>query len=181
VPSFFIDMAELWENYLLAVLKRHLPDYEVVSPNSSGGDWLLEGQKRSIRPDLLIRRKSSKQIAAVLDAKFKSYTQIGAYEKGGVSRADLYQMGTYLYHYSSPGQPMLGLFVSPVSGEAKASVETLKSNPRHRLGVATFDVSRWDEIVEGSAIPNDEIRDAERAFARAIEEELEKYHGSGNL
>lgn len=109
-PSYFIDLAELWENYLLAILQRHLPSkYRIWSPNQTGSSHLLAGEKRAIRPDILIEK--SGQIVAILDAKFKNYTQIGRHEQGGVSREDLYQMGTYLYHYSRAARPMLGLFV----------------------------------------------------------------------
>ena len=78
VPSYFLDMAELWENYLFAVLRRHLPaEYRISSPNETSGDWLLAGCKRQIRPDLLIEKEGV--VVAVLDAKFKSYTQIGSH------------------------------------------------------------------------------------------------------
>jgi 5-methylcytosine-specific restriction endonuclease McrBC regulatory subunit McrC len=34
--SFFIDIAEIWENYIQAILTKYLPsDYRVVSPNES--------------------------------------------------------------------------------------------------------------------------------------------------
>lgn len=171
-PSYFIDMAELWENYLLAVLRRHLPDgYRVFSPNESGGEWLLSGNKRQIRPDLLIERGG--EIVAVLDAKFKSYTQIGSHEKGGIGREDLYQMGTYLYHYGRSERPILGLFVTPVPGANAANVETLSQHPLHKIGVAAFDITGWDDTTTSSAIPSEMIRRAEDTFAEVVRRELE--------
>ncbi len=171
-PSYFIDMAELWENYLLAVLRRHLPDrYRVFSPNESGGEWLLSGNKRQIRPDLLIERGG--EIVAVLDAKFKSYTQIGRHEKGGVDREDLYQMGTYLYHYGRSERPILGLFVTPVPGANATNVETLSQHPLHKIGVAAFDITGWDDTTTSSAIPSEMIRRAEDTFAEVVRRELE--------
>ena len=172
LPSYFIDMAELWENYLLAVLRRHLPaEYRVFSPNEQGGDWLFVGNKRQIRPDLLIEKDGL--IVAVLDAKFKSVTEIGSYEKGGVRREDLYQMGTYLYHYSHANNPILGLFVTPVADTISANVETLNRHSLHRLGVVTFDISRWEEKENAGESTAFCIRNAEEDFSRAVELELE--------
>ncbi len=175
VPSYFIDMAELWENYLLAVLKRFLPGkYRIYSPNDIGGDWLLAGCKRQVRPDLLIEIEGA--VVAVLDAKFKNYRQIGSHERGGVSREDLFQMGTYLYHYSRAGRPILGLFVTPTPGAACANVETLSRHPMHRMGVAAFDITGWDDESPADAISMEKIRKAEGEFAKVVENELENIH-----
>lgn len=176
VPSYFIDMAELWENYLLAVLRRHLPrDYRVYSPNEAGGDWLLAGNKRQIRPDILIEREG--KVVAVLDVKFKGFTQIGWQEQGGVSREDLYQMSTYLYHYSRSDRPIIGLFVTPIAGAISSNVETLSLHPLHRLGVVALDISRWEKegkSGEETALPIELIRYAEVTFAKTVEAELER-------
>lgn len=168
VPSYFIDLAELWENYLLAILQRHLPAaYRVWSPNEAGGSYLLAGKKRAIRPDILIEKNGS--IIAVLDAKFKRYTQIGNYEQGGVSREDLYQMSTYLYHYGGAEKPILGLFVTPESSSGPPQVESMHSNPRHRLGVACFGLSSLGrERPETDSIDLTQVRETERAFGEAI-------------
>lgn len=175
VPSYFIDMAELWENYLLAILRRHLPgEYQVFSPNEAGGDWLLEGDKRQIRPDLLIKKDGV--VVAVLDAKFKNYTQVGTYENGGVSREDLYQMGTYLYHYSRSDHPILGLFVTPVPGKTTANIETIARHPHHKLGVAAFDITGWENDTTGQGVSIDLIREAENAFAKKVSEALKARH-----
>lgn len=172
IPSYFIDMAELWENYLLAVLRRHLPEeYRIFSPNDAGGDWLLAGGKRQIRPDLLIERDG--EVVAVLDAKFKSYTQIGSHEKGGVGRDDLYQMGTYLYHYGRHERPILGLFVTPVSGSITANVETLSRHSLHKMGVAVFDITGWDNTSTSAAATIEMIHKSEEDFADVVMRELE--------
>ena len=174
-PSYFIDLAELWENYLLAILQRHLPsEYHIWSPNEVGGSHLLAGGKRAIRPDILIEK--SGQIVAVLDAKFKKYSQIGSHEQGGVSREDLYQMGTYLYHYSRADHPIIGLFVTPTPGTACPNVETLSRHPLHRLGVVAFDITGWDYESPTSEIPMEKIRKAEETFAKVVENELENCH-----
>jgi 5-methylcytosine-specific restriction enzyme subunit McrC len=174
-PSYFIDLAELWENYLLAILQRHLPsEYRIWSPNETGGSHLLTGEKRAIRPDILIEK--SGQIVAVLDAKFKNYTQIGRHKKGGVSREDLYQMGTYLYHYGRSERPILGLFVTPVPGANAANVETMSQHPLHKIGVVAFDITGGDGTTMSAANFREMIRRAEDTFAEVVRRELERCH-----
>jgi 5-methylcytosine-specific restriction endonuclease McrBC regulatory subunit McrC len=171
--SFFIDIAEIWENYLQAILNRHLPDYHVFSPNDLGGQWLIAGSKRQIRPDILIDKNG--EIVAILDAKYKAYTRIGKFEYDGVSREDLYQMTAYLYHYGKTGVPIIGLFVSP-RGEADLAVDPMTAEPSHRIGVLNLDISRWDQPddrEERGAFYLVEIREKEMEFARAVRHHLE--------
>ena len=125
--SFFVDVAELWENYIYRLLKRHFSDkFLVVSPNFEGErHYLLKGQWREIRPDILMIRNG--KIVAVLDAKYKSgYFELGATEIRGVSvsREDLYQMTTYLWNLrqqDQPQAPIVGLFVSPREVDGQSS------------------------------------------------------------
>jgi hypothetical protein len=81
--SFFLDVAELWENYVYRILKKGLPpEFQVVSPNFEGeAYYLLEDRRRQIKLDILIMKNG--RILAVLDAKYKrGYTGIGRTEKG---------------------------------------------------------------------------------------------------
>ena len=139
--SFIVDMAELWENYLQTILNEHLPEgYQVLSPNESGGQWLLIGERREVRPDLLVKKQG--YVVAVLDAKFKGYTRIGKYEQDGVRRDDLYQMATYLYRYGREKYPILGLFISPAAGGGE--LFSLVHNDHHHIGVLNFGLPPWD-------------------------------------
>ena len=162
--SFFVDLAELWENYLAGVLRRYLPGYQIYSPNETGGEHLVSGGRRSIRPDLVIEKDGV--AVAVLDAKYKHYTQVGHTAESGnaVSRDDLYQMTTYMYHHAPAGHPFLGLFVSPEAGGAEPDVHTMSRHSRHRIGVLNFDLTRWD----GREFVAQEMTDAERNFAESV-------------
>ncbi len=59
----------------------------------------------------------------MLDAKYKFYQKLGRKEKerGAISREDLYQMTSYLWHYQQKykrgNRKLLGLFVSPSENE----------------------------------------------------------------
>ncbi|MBF0121652.1 MAG: hypothetical protein HQK79_22705 [Desulfobacterales bacterium] len=114
--GFLVDISEIWENYILKVLEKYLPQegYNIVCPNHEDEEtWLLEGSRREIRPDFLIY--SNGECVAILDAKYKYKDKIGytSKEDGAISKEDIYAMNTYALHYHKPGQKMLCLFVTP--------------------------------------------------------------------
>jgi 5-methylcytosine-specific restriction endonuclease McrBC regulatory subunit McrC len=119
--SFFIDIAQIWENYIIKVLQKYMDkeDFTIESPNYEvEQSYLLENKHRWIKPDILIRDSKTGAVKAVLDAKYKFYNKIGrtAKEPGTVSREDLYQMTSYLWHYDkykTEKGNLPGLFISP--------------------------------------------------------------------
>jgi 5-methylcytosine-specific restriction endonuclease McrBC regulatory subunit McrC len=158
--SYMIDVAELWELYLLRLLQRNLPpDYFVYSPNSVLGDYLLEGEMRIVRPDILIEKDG--KVVLIIDAKYKRYSQIG---KTGtyminVQRDDLYQMNTYLYHYGR-GRRVAGVFTSPVE-ESDSELHRYANNPEHRIGVVNLNIDSCGNNVE-------KIHAAEDSYVKRI-------------
>ena len=120
--------------------------YRIVNPNETGGQWLLVGQKRGIRPDLIIENEAGVPVA-ILDAKFKAYNKVGDYESGGVGRDDLYQMITYMYHYGKDRDtPLLGLFISPIKGwGAPETLHQLENRRNHKVGVLNLDIEQWND------------------------------------
>lgn len=171
--SYFVDIAQLWEEYLLKVLQRNLPQYEIYSPNERGGMNLFEDGSREIRPDIIIEKDS--KVIAVLDAKYKWYKKIGKYADidNSVSREDLYQMATYLYHYSQENEKILGLFISPTNQKDEdIKTKVLSHNSHHQIGVINLDIEQFnhdnstsDEQVEFS---KEEIQKEEQKFIAKI-------------
>lgn len=141
-PSYFIDVAEIWENYLMGVLKRRIPEYTFVSPNEEGGCKLFE-DAREIRPDFMVYRNG--KLIAIMDAKYKRYNKIGRYaiEDHAVSREDLYQMSTYLYRFGSSNEPLAGIFLSPFS-VGDNSQKRIGNNPRHFMAVCNLPIIDLD-------------------------------------
>lgn len=159
--SYFIDIAELWEMYLLKVLQRNLPScYQVYSPNTHHGDFLLHHEMREIRPDIIIEKDG--RILAIIDAKYKPYRYFGktSLERIFVQREDLYQMSTYLYHYGTRDKPILGLFSSPVKSE-KNDIHTFSRNQNHQIGLINLDI----ESADGN-IPDIHLEEA--SYAKTI-------------
>lgn len=144
--SYFIDIAELWELYLLRLLQNHLPsEYRVYSPNSNSGTNLLEGNLREIRPDILIEKDG--RVVMIIDAKYKNYYRFGRSSEQGVQRDDLYQMSTYLYHYGSQNNAIIGIFTSPVSCPEN-DVYTFSENLNHRIGLVNLNIADADDDVD---------------------------------
>jgi len=162
--SYFIDIAELWENYLLKLLQKHLPQYNIYSPNEKGGEYLLENSFREIRPDIIIEQDG--EIVAILDAKYKWYNKIGKYASnyGAVSRDDLYQMSSYLYHYSREDKPIVGLFISPIGGDEDLNI--LSHNDKHQMGVVNLNIEQFTQ---------DSDEDFQKFSRESIEEEERKF------
>ena len=144
--SYFIDIADLWEMYLLKLLQNNLPsEYYVYSPNTGFGDSLLEGGMREIRPDIIIEKNG--RVLMIIDAKYKDYTQFGKSALFGVNREDIYQMTTYLHHYGKEDQSIIGLFTSPVPC-SEDDVHAYSHNKNHRIGLVNLDVESAGDNIE---------------------------------
>lgn len=163
--SFFIDVAELWELYLLDILKEGLaeePSLEVHSPNQTGGEYLTEDGYRQVRPDIIIKKDG--KIALIIDAKWKRYKRFGATDRqDGVNRDDLYQMMTYLYHYARADDEVIGLFVAPTKQSGSPPDIHQLTNHRHSIGLLNLDLTEEKE---------DSIRQQEANFIKQIKELL---------
>ncbi len=161
--AYFVDIAELWENYLLKVLQKGLSEYHIYSPNEKGGVNLFADGSRNIRPDIIIEKDGN--AIAILDAKYKRYQNIGktAYDYSCVSRDDLYQMATYLYHYGKESENIVGLFISPVE-QGTEYPKNLHSNPKHQIGVLNLNIN----IFSKSEFNKDDINNAENEFIHKI-------------
>ena len=159
--SYFIDIAELWENYLLKVLQKNLPEYNIYSPNENGGEYLLEDNYRRIRPDIIIEKNGV--VVAILDAKYKFYNRLGATAQYGISRDDLYQMSTYLYHYADKNSNTIGLFISPVKGK---EIKSLKHNNKHNIGILGLNIEQFKDTEE---FVSNEIYEEEQIFIQKLQ------------
>ena len=108
--GFFIDMAEVWEQYLRSILKKGLMPY----------GWHLQKEKevaykgyfyqRELIPDLVFKKQND---IAVWDAKYKRMA--GMYFD--VDRADFFQIHTYLQHFIYSKSVKAGGLLYPISGE----------------------------------------------------------------
>ncbi|MDM8537764.1 hypothetical protein QUF70_13490, partial [Desulfobacterales bacterium HSG17] len=180
---FFIDLAELWENYLLNILRHHLSkQYQVYSPNFETDEiYMLKNHdedSRLIRPDIIIKKRETENVVAVLDAKYKDYREFGNSGRSrnnpnSVSKDDFYQMNSYLLHYlqkENNNRKLSGLFVSPTMIKNSADqdeiitsdIHTYKKNPDLQIGLVNLPfqqlLNHWDNVEK-----------VHKAFCRKIE------------
>ncbi len=112
--GLLLDVAELWEMYVLACLDRAWPELDVIhgtreaSPlslfiNSSGKPL------GKLKPDALVRREG--KIAAIVDAKYKrlAYTAWNPPPQ----REDMYQLAAYMARYGDPVNITQGVLAYP--------------------------------------------------------------------
>ena len=148
-PAYFVDVAEIWENYLLSVFQKRISEYRFVSPNEQNrNDWLLENARR-VRPDFLVYGKDG-ELIAIMDAKYKKVDRIGttAKDSGAVSREDLYQMATYLYRYGDPEKEIAGIFLTPYSENENSDLHPMawkSARAIHYMGVCGFPMQRLEK------------------------------------
>ena len=145
--AYFIDMAEIWELYLLKLLQQNLSnEYYIYSPNARYGDYLLKNGYREIRPDIMIEKDN--HVVMIIDAKYKNYKEFGQNSKYGVCREDLYQMSTYLYRYGKENDSIVGLFVSPVYNSKENDIHSFEHNPKHRIGLLNLNLEKGNTNIE---------------------------------
>jgi 5-methylcytosine-specific restriction enzyme subunit McrC len=121
VTGVLLDMAEIWELYVLHVLRDGLVDYEVVHTGREPTveRWLLESTLAgmplgALKPDILVRQLGSDDVVAVIDAKYKM-TIPGPGRPHGIEREDLYQMAAYLTAFHD-APAIAGILVYPRDG-----------------------------------------------------------------
>lgn len=161
--SYFIDVAELWEMYLLKLLQNRLNNYFVYSPNALYGDFLIQNNMREIRPDIIIKKDA--QVVMIIDAKYKEYKSFGSTSKRGVSREDLYQMTTYLYHYGEHNKPIIGIFTAPTSQKEPEHYFFSNKN-KHQIGLLNLNIK--------SAKTIDDVHKSEDYYIKSIESLLKE-------
>jgi 5-methylcytosine-specific restriction endonuclease McrBC regulatory subunit McrC len=164
--SMFIDMAEIWENYIYNLLRKKLPsEYEIENPNLTGDYALFDDGSRKVRPDILIKKGS--EVIAVIDAKYKRYTCIG-----DVIREDLYQMMTYLCRFFGK-EKIIGIFVSPYEAKEE-SLRIVEDKPYYQIGV--LGIKLPEEKEEEQAL--EKVQENETSFIENLKNLITRVRGN---
>lgn len=158
-PSYFVDWTEIWENYLLKVMQKHISGYTFISPNESTNNIKLLDCGRAIRPDFIVEKNG--EIIAILDAKYKNYRSIN-----DISRDDLYQMTTYLYHYSckknNSVKEIPGVFIA--KSESDGNNVTRFSNGVSRIHLCNLSIEGVETV--------EELQNREKVFCENLKRVL---------
>ena len=124
--GILIDVAELWELFVLNCARRAVPAGLRIEHGTTAGhrDYLLRSEETGsgmgrLKPDLLVLRGN--HVTAVIDAKYKRLTP-SRERPSGVDQADLYQIAAYASRYE-PGH--VAALVYPHDGDTEpARAET---------------------------------------------------------
>ncbi|MBU5444275.1 nuclease domain-containing protein [Paenibacillus sp. MSJ-34] len=124
VTGTLLDMAEIWELYVYHLLRNALVGVEVIHTGrvrEAVGHLFVNGNGKKIaaqKPDFIIRRPSSKQVLAVVDAKYK-HTFVTLSKPTGLEQNDLYQIHAYMDAFSNQGSSAPGVLVYPDENDAE--------------------------------------------------------------
>ena len=129
VEGLLLDVAELWELFLLSCVRAAAPHLHVEHGTAAATKTFLltslaaadRGLGR-LKPDILVT--DGARLVAVIDAKYKRLLDRYPDRPQGVDRADLYQLTSYLAGLDSDGKA-LGMLLYPrdPSQESVASAE----------------------------------------------------------
>lgn len=105
--GILVDVAELWELFVLNCARQALPAGLRVEHGTTVGrrDYLLKSKQADrgmgrLKPDVLVLRRD--RATAVIDAKYKQLA-FSRERPNGVDRADLYQLAAYASRYEPEG------------------------------------------------------------------------------
>ena len=125
--GFLINVAELFEVYIIKLLQKEFSDWYVDSHKIP----LYEGlfYSRKIIPDIVMMKNKS---VLVFDTKYKKMTMQGKdqYGLGDVDRNDFFQINTYMSYYQNQGYDLkAGGLLYPMD-----KFDKTKSHSDHWLG-----------------------------------------------
>ena len=100
ILALMFDMNKLWEEYVYLMLRRHLTEYEVRAQEIMRFWQQQDGTYKTIRPDIVIRKKDNDKEVYVFDTKWKCPDKTP-------SDADLHQMFVYSKMFGSKNVGLL--------------------------------------------------------------------------
>tara|TARA_R110001583_G_scaffold22927_8_gene85489 strand:- start:202 stop:1521 length:1320 start_codon:yes stop_codon:yes gene_type:complete len=106
--SFFIDMAEVWEIYLRAILKRHFSKSGWRLKKDKIQTYHNKDFKRLLIPDIILEKDND---VMVWDAKYKRME----FEYFDYDRSDFFQIHTYINYYHQNKNVIAGGLLYPIS------------------------------------------------------------------
>tara|TARA_R110002111_G_scaffold296_1_gene2752 strand:- start:4331 stop:5641 length:1311 start_codon:yes stop_codon:yes gene_type:complete len=100
--ALFLDMAEIWENYLMTILKKRyaIDGWKVYSQKFN--IYKQQRYKRGLIPDIIIEKNNN---VVVFDAKYKNMSS----HRNDYDRSDFFQIHTYGSFLESQNKKIIGL------------------------------------------------------------------------
>lgn len=114
--EFLVNIASLFELYLVKLLKLHFDDWEII-PKDETKVYGNMFYSRKIVPDIVMKKDNK---ILVFDAKYKRMKFRGSNENdmGDVDRCDFFQIHTYMSYYKNQGKEVIaGGLLYPIEKE----------------------------------------------------------------
>jgi len=156
--GFFIDMAEVWEQYLRTTLKKHLLPYGWRNKNERQIAYKGHFFQRELIPDLVFQKQNE---VAIWDAKYKRMK--GRYFD--IDRSDFFQIHTYIQYQLNRKTVKAGGLLYPIScspnfEEYQSPCLINKEGVKLNFSIDGIELSEGEE--------NEQYRQAEAAFVNRI-------------
>ena len=163
--GFLINVAELFEIYILKLLQKEFSDWYIESPKIP----LYENQffTRKIIPDVVMTKGND---VLVFDTKYKRMTMQGKNQHGAgdVDRNDFFQINTYMSYYHNKGLHVrAGGLLYPME---KFDKDQCHSSAWFENGSTKFIVDGIDLSKENLAV--EDIKSSENSFVTRIRDLL---------
>ena len=119
--SFFVDMAEIWELYLLSVMRKRFKKSEWQISSEVVETYREKDYRRPLIPDIVLKRG---QKLAVFDAKYKRMNFVYS----DFDRIDFFQIHTYMGYYRSKSELICGGLLYPLSSTMTKELQNRNSS-----------------------------------------------------
>ncbi|MFD1014409.1 5-methylcytosine restriction system specificity protein McrC [Winogradskyella rapida] len=162
--ALFLDMAEIWENYLMTILKKRyaIEGWKVYSQKFN--IYKEQKFKRGLIPDIIIEKDNN---VVVFDAKYKNMSS----RRYDYDRSDFFQIHTYGSFLESQNKKIIGLgLIYPL--QKCFDEELLKSNFSNNLYGESINKS-WFKV-DGIKLSNsiEELSNQKNAFLNRFHKNL---------
>lgn len=166
--GFLVNVAELFEVYLIKLLQYKLPDWDVVHEERL--DVYQDNFfRRNMYPDIVIKKDNK---VMVFDAKYKRMKFRDRYQGADLDRNDFFQINTYMTYYDKQGYEVkAGGLLYPIesniesteqTAEKKAHADNWFGNDKTQFIVDGIDLSKDN-------LSMDDILESENSFIERIQ------------
>lgn len=158
--SFFLDMAEIWELYLINIIKKELAPHGWHLRNDVIQTYKDKCFKRKLIPDIVFQKDNN---VVVWDAKYKRME----YDYYDYDRADFFQIHTYINHYEKNYNVLAGGLLYPLT-KAYTDTVALKNSSESIFGENQDSTSFFVDGIELLQTDKDEIKKQQALFLNRL-------------
>lgn len=140
--TLLINMNELFEKFVVRMLKKYLPKYYQVIHGKRITDAITQNGSsyRRIIPDIIVKHQLS-GVAHVIDTKYKSY------DSNRIATSDIFQLSFYAQYIQSTG-PYISSIIHPVFDGYTEKTVKVETNTSQLPGEIAVHGLKIEEVLE---------------------------------